>query len=75
VFGLPDKRLGEAVAAVVVPVAGEQLSIEELRSFLAQGMAAFKIPAHCWIEREQLPRIATGKIYKKGLKADYAAKL
>jgi acyl-CoA synthetase (AMP-forming)/AMP-acid ligase II len=75
VFGLPDKRLGEAVAAVVVPVAGEQLSIEELRSFLAQGMAAFKIPAHCWIEREQLPRIATGKIYKKGLKADYATKL
>lgn len=75
VFGLPDERLGEAVAAVVVPVAGEHLSTEELRDFLAEGMAAFKIPAHCWIVQEQLPRIATGKIYKKGLKADYAAKI
>jgi long-chain acyl-CoA synthetase len=75
VFGLPDERLGESVAAVVVPNAGEKLTKEELRDFLAEGMAAFKIPAHCWIVQEQLPRIATGKIYKKGLKADYAAKL
>jgi acyl-CoA synthetase (AMP-forming)/AMP-acid ligase II len=46
-----------------------------LRDFLAENMAAFKIPSHYWIEAEPLPRIATGKIYKKGLKTDYSAKL
>jgi long-chain acyl-CoA synthetase len=75
VFGVPDERLGEAVAAVVVPNAGEQLSKQELRDFLAENMAAFKIPSHYWIEAEPLPRIATGKIYKKGLKTDYCPKL
>jgi acyl-CoA synthetase (AMP-forming)/AMP-acid ligase II len=75
VFGVPDERLGEVVGAVVVPNAGDKLTANELQDFLAKGMAAFKIPVHCWIEQQQLPRIATGKIYKKGLKADYIAKL
>ena len=75
VFGVPDERLGEAVAAVVVLNAGVKLTIKELQDFLAKEMAVFKIPVHCWIEQEPLPRIATGKIFKKGLKADYAAKI
>jgi acyl-CoA synthetase (AMP-forming)/AMP-acid ligase II len=75
VFGVPDPRLGETVGAVVVPNTGEKITTKELHDFLADKIASFKIPAHCWIEKQQLPRIATGKIYKKGLKADYAAKL
>ena len=35
----------------------------------------FKVPAYIWFPTEQLPRIASGKIFKRQIKADYAAKL
>ena len=38
-------------------------------------LASFKIPAHVFFRDEQLPRIASGKIFKRQLKADYAAEL
>ncbi|MEZ5504372.1 MAG: AMP-binding protein [Halioglobus sp.] len=75
VFGLPDERLGEIVGAVVVPRAGLELTADELREYLAEHLAGFKIPAHIWFRQEQLPRIASGKIFKRQLKADYAAAL
>ncbi|MCR9106764.1 MAG: AMP-binding protein [Gammaproteobacteria bacterium] len=75
VFGLPDERLGEIVGAVVVPRDGTTLDAETLRAFLKEHLAAFKIPAHIFIRAEQLPRIASGKIFKRQLKADYAAEL
>ena len=42
---------------------------------LRKHLAAFKIPEHIWLREEQLPRIASGKIFKRQLKADYAAQL
>lgn len=75
VFGLPDERLGEIVGAVVVPRDGTTLDAETLRAFLKEHLAVFKIPAHIFIRAEQLPRIASGKIFKRQLKADYAAEL
>lgn len=75
VFGLPDERLGEIVGAAVVLREGSELTGEALRAYLADHLAAFKIPAHIWFHTQQLPRIATGKIFKRQLKADYAAVL
>ena len=75
VFGLPDERLGEIVGAAVVLREGAQLSADELRVYLASHLAAFKIPSHIWFPVEQLPRIASGKIFKRQIKADYAAEL
>jgi acyl-CoA synthetase (AMP-forming)/AMP-acid ligase II len=75
VFGLPDERLGELVGAAVVLRAGVELSADELRNYLARHLAAFKIPAHIWFRTEQLPRIASGKIFKRQIKTDYAAEL
>jgi acyl-CoA synthetase (AMP-forming)/AMP-acid ligase II len=75
VFGLPDERLGEIVGAAVVLREGVQLSSDELRAYLATHLATFKIPAHIWFPTEQLPRIASGKIFKRQIKADYAAEL
>jgi acyl-CoA synthetase (AMP-forming)/AMP-acid ligase II len=75
VFGLPDERLGEIVGAVVVLREGVELSEQALRDDLAKHIASFKIPAHIWFGTEQLPRIASGKIFKRQIKADYAAKL
>jgi acyl-CoA synthetase (AMP-forming)/AMP-acid ligase II len=75
VFGLPDERLGEAVGAAVVLREGVQLDSAGLRAYLADHLAAFKIPAHIWIRSEQLPRIASGKIFKRELKAQYTREL
>ena len=75
VFGLPDERLGEIVGTAIVLKEGQQLDESELREFLKEHLAAFKIPAHMFFRDEQLPRIASGKIFKRQLKADYAAEL
>ena len=75
VFGLPDDRLGEIVGAAIVLKEGTTLSEDELRDYLKEHLAGFKIPAHIWFSNEQLPRIASGKIFKRQLKADYAAEL
>jgi acyl-CoA synthetase (AMP-forming)/AMP-acid ligase II len=75
VFGLPDERLGEVVGAAIVLKPGAALQAEELAEFLKEHIAAFKIPAHVFFREEQLPRIASGKIFKRQLKADYAAEL
>ena len=75
VFGLPDERLGEVVGAAIVLHEGQQLTADELRDYLRTNLAGFKIPAHIWTRTEQLPRIASGKIFKRQIKADYAAQL
>jgi long-chain acyl-CoA synthetase len=75
VFGLPDERLGEIVGAALVLKQGAELDVDELRAFLGEHLAAFKIPQHVWIRDEKLPRIASGKIFKRQLKADYTAEL
>jgi acyl-CoA synthetase (AMP-forming)/AMP-acid ligase II len=75
VFGLPDERLGEIVGAAVVLQEGAELTSSELQDHLGEHLAAFKIPAHIWFRAEQLPRIASGKIFKRQLKQDYADRL
>ena len=75
VFGLPDERLGESVAAVVVLREGEELGVEALQRFLGEHLAAFKVPLRVWLQTEALPRIASGKIFKRQLKAHYSAEL
>ncbi|PLW83939.1 long-chain fatty acid--CoA ligase [Kineobactrum sediminis] len=75
VFGLPDERLGEKVGAVVVLAEGAALATDELQDYLREHVASFKVPAHVWLQHEQLPRIASGKIFKRQLKADYTARL
>ena len=75
VFGLPDERLGEIVGAAVVLREPGSLDAERLRDYLSEHLAAFKIPTHIWFHEEKLPRVASGKIFKRQLKADYAATL
>ncbi|MFV0306967.1 MAG: class I adenylate-forming enzyme family protein [Desertimonas sp.] len=70
VFGVPDERLGEEVAAAVVLVPGATLDGEGLRAFLDGSIAKHKIPATVWVRQEPLPRNANGKFLKKDLKAE-----
>jgi acyl-CoA synthetase (AMP-forming)/AMP-acid ligase II len=75
VFGLPDRRLGEIVGAAVVLHAGEQLDKGGLSAFLAERLAKFKIPEQLWFHEDKLPRVATGKVFKRQLKDDYSTLL
>jgi len=72
VFGLPDERLGEVVGVAVWPKS--QLTAAELSSHAASGkLAKFKVPLqeHIFILDQELPKGATGKIDKKGLREKY----
>src|SRR3954470_13312277 len=64
VIGVDDEVLGQEVKAVVVPVEGASLDPEELRSFCAETLAYYKVPAHWEIRTEPLPRNALGKVVK-----------
>ena len=75
VYGAPDERLGEAVAASIVLSEGATLSAPALRTFLLERIAAFKVPAHVRFHDEALPRVATGKLCKRQLKAELAEQL
>jgi len=73
VFGLSDARFGEVPGAVVHYRPGEALAAEDLCAFLAQHIAAFKLPARIWTSPEPLPRLGTEKIDKVTLRSRYRA--
>jgi long-chain acyl-CoA synthetase len=68
VFGIPDDRLGEEVAAAVVLHPGATLTQDELRQHLDGVIARHKIPARVWFLDEPLPRNASGKFVKRELR-------
>jgi len=72
VFGIPHQRLGEEVAASVVPKPGRTIEPEALRAFLAEHLAPFKIPSRIRLHAEQLPRNPAGKILKRQLRDELA---
>ena len=71
VFGVPDERLGEVPIAIVYPRDGAQLSEDSLRAFLEGRIARFKVPDRIILSPEPLPRLGTGKIDRRALKAQY----
>ena len=68
VVGLPHKQLGEEPGAAVTLKAGAEASEEELRAFVAERLARFKVPVRILVLDETLPRNANGKILKKEVK-------
>lgn len=70
VFGIPNNRLGEEVAAVIVLRPGASLTEAELTTFLAQTLAKHKIPSKIWFRDEPLPVNANGKFLKRELRAE-----
>jgi acyl-CoA synthetase (AMP-forming)/AMP-acid ligase II len=72
VVGVPDPRWGEAVCAVVVAAGPRPPADEDLRAHVAARIARYKAPRRViWVD--ELPKLPTGKIDKKLLRARYAA--
>ncbi|WP_033290152.1 AMP-binding protein [Amycolatopsis jejuensis] len=73
VVGVPDARLGEEIAAVVVPAANARIDPAELRGWLAERVAAYKVPRLYQLV-EELPRGSTGKLLKREIDRDAVAR-
>jgi long-chain acyl-CoA synthetase len=73
VFGVPNPDFGEEVKAVVQPVdwsdAGPDLA-DELIAYCRQRVAGYKCPRSVEF-MEQLPRLDSGKLYKRPLRDRY----
>jgi len=67
VIGVPDKLRGEVPKAIVVLKEGKTLSAEDLRYFLREHLAHFKIPHHFEFVNN-LPKNRVGKIDKEKLR-------
>jgi len=75
VIGVPNEDLGEEVKAVVQVMPGIVADHEltaELLAFCGEHLSRQKVPRSVDYE-EQLPRLPTGKLYKKGLRDRYWA--
>ena len=73
VFGVPNPDLGEEVKAVVQPMPGIEpcpALAEELLAFCGEKLSRQKVPRSIDFE-EQLPRLPTGKLYKRLLRDRY----
>jgi long-chain acyl-CoA synthetase len=73
VFGVPNADLGEEVKAVVQPMPGIEpcaALAEELIAFCSQSLSRQKVPRSIDFE-DQLPRLPTGKLYKRLLRDRY----
>ncbi len=67
---MPHERLGEEVAAAIVPRAGREIDAEQLAEFLKGRIAGFKVPTRLFVFDDPLPRNPAGKILKRQLRDD-----
>ncbi len=67
VIGLRDETKDEDVLAFIQPKEGITLQEVELRHYLKNHLANFKLPKHIYFV-EELPKNATGKVLKRVLK-------
>jgi long-chain acyl-CoA synthetase len=73
VFGVPNTDFGEEVKAVIQPIdgmTGDQALTDELLGYLGQHLSRQKVPRSIDYQLE-LPRLPTGKLYKRALRDSY----
>jgi acyl-CoA synthetase (AMP-forming)/AMP-acid ligase II len=64
VFGVPDPEWGQRIEAAVVPRAGSDVDLTELRDFTMRALRSSKAPDRIWL-LEALPRTETGKLLRR----------
>ncbi|CAN5535156.1 class I adenylate-forming enzyme family protein [soil metagenome] len=70
IIGVPHPSLGEEVKAVVQLEPGEQLTEADVRAWVAEALADFKVPAYVELMSDKLPRNASGKLLKNVLRGE-----
>jgi long-chain acyl-CoA synthetase len=67
VFGIPDAEFGESLCAAVERAPGADVSVEQIRAYLGERLAKYKVPARIEFH-DALPREESGKIFKRRLR-------
>lgn len=70
VVGVPHPELGEEVKAVIEVADGAEISDAEVRAWVAEALAAFKVPAYVERWDGKLPRNASGKLLKNAIRGE-----
>jgi long-chain acyl-CoA synthetase len=68
VIGVPHPELGEEVKAVVQVAKGSSLGEDDVKAWVAEALAGFKVPAYVELRTDKLPRNASGKLLKNALR-------
>jgi long-chain acyl-CoA synthetase len=69
VIGIPDRRKGQAVVAVIALKEGMQADKEELMHYCMENMPDYRVPKMIMF-RKEIPRDPTGKLLRRVLKQD-----
>jgi acyl-CoA synthetase (AMP-forming)/AMP-acid ligase II len=72
VIGVPDEKWGEAVKALIVPVAGVTPTAEDIIAWASRRIAKYKLPKSIEVV-EALPRNSAGKVLRRELRDRYRA--
>ncbi|KAF4831899.1 putative peroxisomal-coenzyme A synthetase [Colletotrichum tropicale] len=63
-FAIPDEMYGQDIGVAIVLKQGQQLKQDELRGWVAEKLAKFKVPKKIYFT-ETMPKTATGKIQRR----------
>lgn len=69
VAGIPHEKRGETVKAWVVLHEGKTATVDEIRSFCREHLAAFKVPTDVEF-RDELPKTTVGKVLRRKLQEE-----
>ena len=67
VFGVEDDQFGQRLRAVVVVREGREVSVEDVKRYVKENLAGYKVPRDVHF-LDELPRTSTGKVLKRELK-------
>ncbi|KAF7550162.1 hypothetical protein G7046_g8099 [Stylonectria norvegica] len=63
-FAIPDDFYGQEIGVAIVVKSGEKLTAEELKAWVAERSAKFKVPKKVYFT-DVMPKTATGKIQRR----------
>ncbi|KAJ2470711.1 hypothetical protein IWW56_006479 [Coemansia sp. RSA 2131] len=70
-FPVTDQMYGQEVNAAVVPKQGIELTEDQVKQFMSEQVANFKVPKRVFVS-DDLPRTATGKIQRRVVAEHFA---
>lgn len=70
VFGVPDAKWGEAIAAVIVAKADRAIDVEDMVQHVKALLPAHKVPKRIRIVDRPLPKSAVGKLLRRAVASD-----
>ncbi len=73
VAGVPDEHQGEAVKAWVVLRPGQKATVDEIRAYCREKLAAYKVPKYVEF-RDSLPKTTVGKVLRRELVKEQTTK-